>query len=477
MHLSTWHSSTRRTLSFQAAAAAVVLLLLLASPAILEARQAAPADQTQALDSLARALVESEATIGLGLGVYRGGEPLISDGFGYADLENGVPATDSTVFRIGSVTKQFTAAAILRLAEEDHLSLDDELTRFLPDYPVGDRRVTLHQLLNHTSGIPSYTGLGERWQAGITLDRSHEELLALFQDEPFDFEPGEGFAYNNSGYYLLGMVIEEVTGQAYDEYLRETFFDPLELRDTSYCWQDRVIPHRARGYQREEGELRNAAPLSMTQPFAAGALCSSVRDLAAWDQALRAGEVVSPESYRRMTTPEGLPEGAGMQYGYGLIRGALEGVPKVEHGGGINGFNALLSHYPDHELTVVALVNLNGPAANQAAEAAARISLGLKEDEVADLPLSSEDRARFLGRYEIEVLPTTIFEEGEHLMAQGEGQPPFRLLYQGERDPGEHEFRAEVDPSIRLVFTVRDGRAEVLTIHQAGMQFQGPRQR
>jgi D-alanyl-D-alanine carboxypeptidase len=309
----------------------VALLLLLGSPAFpgatsaghLEARQRGPDEVLAALDSIGRNAVESGATVGLALGVYRQGVPILSRGFGYADLENGVPVSDSTVFRVGSVTKQFTAAAILRLEEEGRLSLDDDLTRFLPDYPSGGRRITIHQLLNHTSGIPSYTGLGERWQ----------------------------------------------------EVIREEFFEPLRLRDTHYCWEGPLIARRARGYQREEGVIRNAAPISMAQPYAAGALCSSVRDLARWDRALRTGEVVRPSSYDRMIAPRGLPAEAPLRYGYGLVDGELDGWRRISHGGGIHGFNAALAHFPDADLTVVALVNLNGPGAGRTLEAAARAVL------------------------------------------------------------------------------------------------------
>ncbi|TVP53823.1 MAG: class A beta-lactamase-related serine hydrolase, partial [Gemmatimonadales bacterium] len=215
----------------------------------LHALQAPPPGAPQALDSLGQATVDSGRSVGLGLGVFHAGEPVFSEGFGWADLEHRVPVTDSTVFRIGSVTKQFTAAAILRLAEEGALSLDDELTRFLPDYPTGDHPITVRHLLNHTSGIPNYTALGAAWLSGITLDRSHDEMLALFQDEPLDFEPGQRFAYSNSGYYLLGMVIEEVTGRPYDEFMEEDIFEPLGLRDTSYCWERPIVARRARGYQ------------------------------------------------------------------------------------------------------------------------------------------------------------------------------------------------------------------------------------
>ena len=469
MHEARCHRSRTGVLTQIAIRVALVLLVALVPSADLSGQQpdslVAPS-----LEALGARAVESGSTVGLGLGVYRAGQPILSEGFGYADLEHGVPVTDSTVFRIGSVTKQFTAALILHLIEEDRLSLEDELSALLPNHWSGDDPVTVRQLLNHTSGIPSYTSLGERWQAGIALDLTHEELLSLFRDEPLDFEPGTAFAYNNSGYYLLGMIIEEIAGQPYDQVLEEVIFEPLGLRDSSYCWTRPIIPGRARGYQMEEGEVRNADPLSMTQPFAAGALCSSVRDLATWDRALRTGQVVSLASYERMVTPEGLPESAPMEYGFGLVRGALEGIPKVEHGGGINGFNSALAYYPDEDLTVIALVNLNGPTAGQVAESAARIALGIELDDAADVPLTADERAVYLGRYDIEVLPLSVFEEEGVLMAQGEGQPAFRILYQG-----DHEFRAAIDPSIRVVFTVEDGRAVAVTVHQAGMQFRGPR--
>lgn len=369
------HDAARRSLG------AALVLAGLGLPGCRAASSAATQEATfvaAALDSVAAAAVASGQTVGLALAIHVGGEPVLSKGYGLADLENGVPVTDSTAFRIGSVTKQFTAAAILRLEQEGQLSLDDDLTRFLPDYPTGGRAITVRQLLNHTSGIRSYTDLGERWHSLERLDLSQEELLALFKDEPFDFEPGEAWAYNNSAYYLLGMIIEEVTGKGYDDYLEEAFFGPLGLKDTSYCWEGVIIPRRARGYMRAGAEIRNADPLSMTLPGAAGALCSSARDLARWEAALRTGEAVSLESYGRMITPEGLPESAPMRYGYGLVLSELEGNERVSHRGGIHGFNSLLAHYPGEDLTVVALVNLNGPAADQMAEVAARIVLGLE---------------------------------------------------------------------------------------------------
>lgn len=471
----------RRSLPAAALGLALATAALAATPMAgaheLDALQASPQDDpVQALDSLAHDAVESGATVGLGLGVYRDGEPVLSEGYGKADVENGVQATDSTVFRVGSVTKQFTAAAILKLGEDGALSLDDPITEFLPDYPEPGRDITVHHLLNHTAGIPNYTDM-EAWQELMRHDLGHDEMLDVFADEPLEFEPGESFAYSNSGYYLLGLVIEEASGMAYDAYLQETFFEPLELGDTRYCWESPVIPNRARGYQPAaagEGEngIRNADPVSMGQPYAAGALCSSVRDLARWTEALHGGEVLAPESYDRMTTAAEMPEGARMEYAYGLILSDLEGIGRIGHGGGIPGFNAQLTYYPDEELTVVTLVNLGGSAADEVAESAGQLVLGVEMPEVEDLPLEEGAPQRYVGTYDVQVLELEIFEEDGELMAQGEDQQAFRLLYQG-----DHEFRASFDPSVRLVFAVEDDRAESVTLHQAGAQFEGPRLR
>ncbi len=348
------------------------LPLLLAGLALPGSGAAQPhPDLTTAVDSVAHELVRTGVAAGLAVTVVRGGETLLSKGYGFADLENEVPATDSTVFRIGSVTKQMTAAAVMHLVEEGALSLDDELTDHLPDFPTQGHRVTLRHLLNHTSGIRNYTALGARWFAVQPLELSHDELVALFRDEPFDFEPGAGWSYSNSGYYLLGMVIEAVTGKGYDEFLEETFFRPLALEETRYCWEGPLIPRRARGYAFTPEGFRNAPPLGMSQPGAAGAICSSSRDLAVWDQALREGRVVSEEGYRRMTTPEGLPEEGAPAYGFGLIRSGTGPREAVGHSGGINGFSSHLVYYPEADLTVAILANTPGGAPTRILEVVA----------------------------------------------------------------------------------------------------------
>src|SRR5688500_13401031 len=276
----------------------------------------------QYVDSVATAAVAEHRTAGVSVAVAKNGRTILAKGYGSADLEHDVPATDSTVYRIGSITKQFTSAAIMRLMEQGKLSLDDTLQKFFPNFPTQGNRVTVRHLLNHTSGIKSYTSLGPKWARVIRLDLAPDSVVALFANEPFDFKPGDSYRYNNSGYFLLGMVIEKLTGKPYGQYLQDELFTPLGLKSTIYCDQAPLIKHRAQGYAtRPGGGFINAEPLSMTQPYAAGSLCSTVKDLVVWAQALSSGKVVSPASYKLMTTPGTLNDGKSFSYGFGLGTG------------------------------------------------------------------------------------------------------------------------------------------------------------
>src|SRR5262245_9217427 len=298
----------------------------------------AQAPDTRALvryvDSVATAAVTEHRTAGVSVAVVKNGHTVLAKGYGFADLENDVPATAATVYRIGSVTKQFTSAAIMRLVEQGKVSLDDTLQKFLPNFPTQGNRVTVRHLLNHTSGIKSYTSLGPKWQRVNRLDLAQDSLVAMFANEPFDFKPGDAWLYDNSGYFLLGMIIEKLTGKSYGQYLQDELFTPLGLKSTIYCDQAPLIKHRAQGYaSKPDGSFINAEPLSMTQPDAAGSLCSTVTDLAAWTLALSSGKVVSPASYKLMTTPGTLNDGKPLSYGFGLGVGAMGGHRQISHNG------------------------------------------------------------------------------------------------------------------------------------------------
>ncbi|MDQ3950416.1 MAG: beta-lactamase family protein, partial [Gemmatimonadota bacterium] len=254
-----------------------------ASAPTLSAQALAPrAHIVATIDSLAAAFLADGPVAGLSVAVVKGRDTILMKGYGLADVENEVPASAKTVYRIGSITKQFTSAAIMRVIGEGKLSLDDTLGKLLPSSPPAWRGVSVRRLLNHTSGIRSYTGIGPRWQRRWREDMLPDTIVALVRDDTLDFEPGARWRYNNTGYVLLGMIIERVSGRSYARFLEEEFYRPLGLSQTYYCSQRPIIKHRAQGYQRAGRQLVNAEYLSMTQPFSAGALCSTVGDLVAW---------------------------------------------------------------------------------------------------------------------------------------------------------------------------------------------------
>jgi len=301
--------------------------------------------------------IDSGRGVGMTVAVAKGNEIIHQKGYGLVDLENSVPASEKSVYRIGSITKMFTAAAILLLVEDGKVNLDDPITEYLPEYPSG-AKVTIRHLLNHTSGIVSFTSLPDH-RAGMRKDRSHEETLARFKDKPLEFPPGEKFSYCNSGYYLLGMVIEIASEKTYEEFLQERIFDPLKLDSTHYDHHLKIIPNRARGYSIRGEKKINAPYVSMKQPFAAGALVSTTRDLIKWQRGLVENKLLRPDSYKQMIQPGLLNDGKKSKYGLGCFVEILNGHVAIRHGGGIPGFLTELAYFPEIDLTVIVLCNSN----------------------------------------------------------------------------------------------------------------------
>lgn len=333
------------------------LALLLSSLPALQAGAAPPADADVA--AFARRAVEGNCAAdapGMAVLLARGDEVLYRGACGRASLELGVPLSPDHVFRIGSVTKQFAAAGVLRLAEDGKLSLDDPLTKFVPGYPGGDA-VTVRMLLNHTSGIRSYTDIESIMAGGgIMKDLTTAQLIETFKAEKPDFAPGEGWHYNNSGYVLVGAVIEAASGKPWHAYLDEAFFEPLGMAHTGYGNEaESVIPGHVGGYTRKGDAWARAMYLSMTQPHAAGALVSTVDDLLKWNRALHEGKVLREASYRAMVTPAG--KAAENDYGFGIFTDTLRGEPQRWHGGGIPGFSAYLLYLPGSDVSVAVLYN------------------------------------------------------------------------------------------------------------------------
>jgi CubicO group peptidase (beta-lactamase class C family) len=289
--------------------------------------------------------------------VARGAEVILSRGYGLANIEWQVANTPSTKFRLGSITKQFTGASILLLEERGKLKITDTIKTHLPDAPATWDGITIQHLLTHTAGVPNFTEAPD-YRSTMTLATTPEQLIARFRDKPLDFAPGSKMSYSNSGYVLLGAIVEKVSGVRYATFLNENLFSPAGMKDSGYDSNTVVIPRRASGYVSASAGLENASFLHMTIPFSAGALYSTAEDLLRWNLALFGGKILSPASLEKMTTP------SLNNYALGVVVWTVKDRKIVQHNGGISGFNTFLSYYPASRVTVAVLANLNGPAAD-----------------------------------------------------------------------------------------------------------------
>jgi D-alanyl-D-alanine carboxypeptidase len=370
--------------------------------------------------------------------VMKEGKVLFAQGYGLANRELKVPNRPEYVYRIGSVTKQFTAAAVMTLVEAGKVQLDAPIGTYLPDLPEAWRPATVRQLLQHTSGIPSYTD-GPEYGAHMREDLSGMTLLTtLVGSKPLDFAPGTQWRYNNSGYFLLGMLVEKVSGQPYATYLQTRFFGPLGLAHTRYGTETDFIPGMVAGYGPGG---KPAAYLSMTQPYAAGSLVSTAEDLARWTLALHAGQVVKPESLKLMTTPARTADGQEHPYGFGLAFRTSQGRRLVGHGGGINGFVCQVEADPEAKTVAVVLCNTVDPGA--APEFLTRrllaLAAGTPLPEPVAVPMAPDQLQRFVGTYELEGRRRTI------------------TLDQGRLWSRVGNRRAELIPTGDLSFAIKDG--------------------
>jgi CubicO group peptidase (beta-lactamase class C family) len=274
---------------------------------------------------------------------------LLKKAVGLADREWNIPNTVDTKFRIGSITKQFTAACILQLVEQGKLSLDDKLTKFIPGFPKGDS-VTIHMLLNHTSGIASYTDVPEFMNVA-TLTFSADSMISFFKNRPYNFSPGSKFQYNNSGFFLLGYIIEKVTGQSYEKYLRSNVLDKLEMYNSGVDHIDSILLKRAKGYSKKKNNYVNADYISLAWPFSAGVLYSTLDDMYKWDRALYGNSIISASLKQKMFTP------GKSNYGYGIVIDSLENHLHIWHNGGIPGFISNISRYVNDDVCIIVLSN------------------------------------------------------------------------------------------------------------------------
>jgi D-alanyl-D-alanine carboxypeptidase len=364
--------------------------------------------------------------------VVQKGQVLHRKGYGLANLELNVPIQPETVFKVGSVTKQFTAVSILMLAEEGKLALSDPIEKFLPGYPTQGHLITIEHLLTHTSGIKSYTDIAE-WPSNFGKDCTVAEMIDFFKYKPMDFAPGTRFLYNNSAYFLLGAIIAKVSGGTYEEFLQKRIFDPLGMKHSYGYTAQRLIPGRASGYNKAESGYQNCAYLSMTHPGGAGVLSSTVDDLALWDAALYTDQLVKPESLNQAWKPYTLKDGSSTHYGYGWAIEEYGGHQWIGHGGGIHGFVCLAARLPQEKVFAAVLSNATGTA-KMPEELAFRIilhTLGIEIVEPQPVTLPTSALERLCGVY---VVPPN----DEHHIVVKEGKLFHRIP--------EYQFEEEVLP-------------------------------
>src|SRR5687768_10795558 len=430
-------------------------LATLALSAVLYAAVAAYAQDTARMHQVIQSHVSAGTFMGTVL-VARDGAVIVDQAYGMANVEWDVPNTRATKFRLGSITKQFTAAAILLLEERGKLKLDDRVKTYLPDSPMAWDRINIFNLLTHTAGIPNFTASPDYNTIKLS-DRSADAAVVSFRDRPLDFGPGEKMSYSNSGYLVLGAIIEKVSGQTYEKFVTDNLFAPAGMTDSGYDSNSAIIKRRASGYVRTPAGYTNAGYLHMSIPHAAGALYSTTHDLLKWEQALFAGKIVSKASLDRMITP------FKNDYALGLTSALANGRRVIAHGGGIDGFNTHLAYYPESKTVVIVLSNVNGAVPGTLGGQLGALMHGdsvtlTTERKAISVPPAT--LAKYVGAYELAPNAVmTISPEGDGLMAQLTGQGRLPIFAQTET----LFFLTVVDAQIEFA---ADGSS--LVLHQNG---------
>ncbi|WCO00961.1 serine hydrolase [Psychroserpens ponticola] len=342
------------------------------------------------------------ASPGLSILVAKDGKTIYSKGFGMADLENNIKAEPKHVYEIGSITKQFTSVSILMLEEQGKLNVSDEITKYIEDYPTQGKTITIHHLLNHTSGIKSYTNM-QSFMKHARTDMTPVELIDLFKNEPMEFDPGTQYNYNNSGYILLGHIIEVVTGESYANFVKTNIFDKLGMTNSYYGSMTQLIPNRARGYSETDSGFQNANYLSMTIPYAAGSIMSTTEDLLKWQNAISANTLISKSFLDKAINGSKLNNGEDIPYGYGWVKGNVKGSITYEHSGGIFGYSTNGIFLPEENIYIIGLTNCDCGNVSAITTNVAAIALGKpfpkKEDAIT---LNEQQLNQYVGAYKFE---------------------------------------------------------------------------
>ena len=354
------------------------------------------------------------------------GEVVYRKAFGMANLELNVPMKPDMVFRVGSITKQFTAIAVLQLMEQGKLSLQDDITRFIPDYPTQAYKITIEHLLTHTSGIKSYTNVPEF--AGYAKDDfTPAEAIDKFKNLPMEFAPGTKWNYNNSGYFLLGYIIEKVSGKSYREYIEQNLFEPAGMTSSLYGSDAKIVENRAYGYEPNGDRPSNAEYISMLLPYSAGAIMTTVGDLYKWNRALISGKLVKKETLEKAFSEYKLSNGKGTGYGYGWMLRQIQGSRTIEHGGAINGYLSNAIYLPDEDVFVAVFSNNTAKSPDAVSVKMAALAIS-RPAGYTEITLPENMLAQYTGVYEDENGDQRmILKDGDKLYSQRSGGPKYMI--------------------------------------------------
>lgn len=407
--------------------------------------------------------------------VNQGGEIVYESYIGFADIGNRVPATRDTVFKIGSISKSFTALAVLQLVEQGKLDLDASVSKYLPDLAEPAANATIRELLTHTSGIPTYTDKSETRPLLEWSEPTREYVLDLFQTKDLEFAAGTRYNYSNSGYYLLGLLIESVSEQDYFEFLKDNILRPLGLTATYSGAYEEVVPYQARGYVVTADGFQHAPPTHHLAPFAAGMLSASAADVARYRHRIFTSPAISQRLRELITTTGRFVDGTDHRYSLGaLVISDFHGYRRIEHNGAISGFVGEHVYFPDHDLTVVVLVNANGAPVSPDSLAAAlsREIFGIPEPDVMEVEVSQQLLESYVGLYRMSPFwlagefKRVVFENGIlALQIDPDSEHPARIPL---LPRAEGEFALAIDETIRIRFLAEEDQVQGLEVDVGG---------
>jgi D-alanyl-D-alanine carboxypeptidase len=442
----------------------VTVLLVLAITGLAPAAALAQADRKfpEQAEALLKDYVQDELFTGTVL-VARNGKPIFRKGYGAANREWMIPNTINTRYRIGSITKQFTSAAILRMVDENKLGLDDPIKKYLPGLPARWEQATIRQLLSHTSGIPSHTSSDDSDAKLMPLKHTPQELINLLKDVPLNYEHGTKFMYNNMGYVLLGRIIETVSGMSYPDYLEQKLLKPLNLLNSGYDDGREVVGQLAQDYTDGADDVVKGRLVHMSNAYAAGAMYSTVADLFAWQQMLMNGKVLSPASLTAMFTD------GGHRYGLGwFIRENLS-RKLYEHGGSIGGYSSMLAYYPDDKVTVIILSNYGDEVVSKISDELARLALGVAQAH-RQVKVDPRLYSRFEGQYQLGSAILAITSKRDRLFAKLTGQRQLEIV----PESNYSYFYKAVDVVVTFEKDA-SGKIESVTVNQDGSKMKAKR--